>query len=41
MIQNKYIKRNDLTASKAWNSSSSENVVEDYFNSTLGIKYEK
>jgi hypothetical protein len=41
MIQNEYIKRNDLTAAKAWNSSSSEEVVEDYYNSSIGIKYEK
>lgn len=41
MIQNKYIKRNDLTAAKAWNSSSSEKVVEDYYNNSMGIKYEK
>ncbi|WP_294961493.1 hypothetical protein [Sulfurimonas sp.] len=41
MIQSKYIKRNELTASKAWSSKSSEQVVENYFNGSLGIKYEK
>lgn len=41
MIQNKYIKRNELTASKAWESNSSEDVVKEYYNEQVGIKYVK
>ena len=41
MIQHKDIKRNDLTASKAWKSDSSEDVVKDYYNETIGIDYVK
>lgn len=41
MIEHKYIKRNDLTAEKAWKSNSSESVVEGYYKNTLGINYEK
>jgi len=41
MIQNEYIKRNDLTASKAWQSDTSEEVVEKYYRRNLGVEYEK
>ncbi len=41
LIHYKYIKRNDLTATKAWQSESSEAVVETYYEHRLGLKYEK
>ena len=41
MIANDYIKRNDLAASKAWESKTSEKVVKKYYNQMLGLEYEK
>jgi len=41
LIHNKYIQRKDLTSAKAWQSDVAEEVVKDYYNQSLGIKYEK
>jgi hypothetical protein len=41
MINNKYIKRNELSAEKAWSAKSSAPFIENYYKKDIGINYEK
>lgn len=41
MLNNKFIKRKDLSAQEFWNTKGSEDYMERYFNDNLGIDYEK
>ena len=41
MVNNKYIKRNELSAEKAWKAKSSLPLIQNYYEKDIGIKYEK
>ena len=41
MIENNFIKRNELRATKSWDTNRSEDYIKFYYKNKLGIKYEK
>jgi len=41
MVNEKYLKRSDLSNTKAWGSSNNDNKIEQYFKHGLGVEYVK